>query len=519
MPLERGRHDHLRHRPVLPAHHAAEPGGVRSRPCERGTCATSDVGARGPRRVGACGAAAEDGSHLGRAGHRRQHPVGARGHAPGDQSAVPHELLVSRLGRAGRRRRQDRHRPVGRERPRSSDARVVRLLRSVRAARARPFGLCRAGRAVRGGGGADRRRHHQVLSGQLGLHPGAVTRRIDRLQAALVAMLAALGVMTVFSARADWPRQIVWLAAGAGIYVAATVFDYRRLRAVAPVLYAGMMLMLVGVHLVGHTALGARRWLAVAGFPLEPSELSKLILVVVLAAYLARSERIGWRSFAGALGLAAAPAALVVTQPDLGTTLVLAAVTLGMLFLGGARPAQLLSVLAAVLVMVPSLPNLLRGYQQRRLEVFLNPNLDPLGAGYNLLQARIAVGSGGMFGRGWLHGMQGQPGFIPELATDFVFATLAEEFGLLGSLVLLTLFGTLVIRVLRSAAVAPDRFGELLAGGGVTVILVPVPENGGVDIRPLPSGRIPLPPVLVGGSATITTLAGLGIVQSATVRP
>jgi len=345
-----------------------------------------------------------------------------------------------------------------------------------------------------------------------------VIRRLDRLQVVLAAMLASLGVMTVFSARADWQRQVVWVIAGAAIYVAATTFDYRRLRTVAPALYGGMMLMLVGVHLVGHTALGARRWLAVAGFPLEPSELSKLVLVVVLGAYLARTDRIGWRAFAGALGLAAAPACLVVTQPDLGTTLVLAAVTFGMLFLGGARPVQLGSVLTAAVVMVPSLPNLLRGYQQRRLEVFLNPSLDPLGAGYNLIQARIAVGSGGMFGRGWLQGMQGQLGFIPERATDFVFATFAEEFGLLGSLVLLTLFGTLLIRVLRSAGVASDRFGELLAGGVFAMILVQVLENVGMNIGLLPIAGIPLPLISYGGSATITTLAGLGIVQSVTVR-
>src|SRR2546425_2651891 len=262
---------------------------------------------------------------------------------------------------------------MGRERSRPSDARVVCLLRAIRSAGDRSFGFRRAGRAVGSAGGADRRRHHQVLPRQPELDPKAVIRRLDRLQVVLAAMLASLGVMTVFSARADWQRQVVWVIAGAAIYVAATIFDYRRLRAVAPVLYAGMMLMLVGVHLVGHTALGARRWLAVAGFPLEPSELSKLILVVVLAAYLARSERIAWRSFAGALGLAAAPAALVVTQPDLGTTLVLPAVTLGMLFLGGARPGPVLSSLPPGLVVVPSLPDPLCGYPKRPLHGLLNP--------------------------------------------------------------------------------------------------------------------------------------------------
>ena len=342
--------------------------------------------------------------------------------------------------------------------------------------------------------------------------------RADRLQALLAVMLAALGVIAVFGAHADWFRQVVWVLLGGILYVAAALYDFRRLRAIALALYAGMLLMLVAVHLVGHTALGARRWLSVAGFPLEPSELSKLVLVIVLAAYLSQWERISWRVFAGALAITAVPAGLVVTQPDLGTTLVLVAVMSGVLFLGGARAAQMTSLVAAAALALPLLPYVLHGYQRRRLEIFLDPNQDPLGAGYNLLQARIAVGSGGLFGRGWLHGLQGQLGFVPERATDFVFATFAEEFGLLGSLVLLTLFGTLLVRLLRSATVSPDRFGELLAGGVFVMVFVQVVENVGMNIGLLPIAGIPLPLISYGGSATITTLAALGLVQSVTMR-
>ena len=342
--------------------------------------------------------------------------------------------------------------------------------------------------------------------------------RLDRLQPVLALILCLLGVMTVFSARADWERQLVWVALGAGMYVAAAALDYRRLRTVAPVLYVAMLLLLVAVHVAGHTALGARRWLSIAGFPLEPSELSKLIVVVVLAALLSRHERIGWRVFGAALGLVAAPAALVLVQPDLGTTLVLIATAAGMVFLAGARPAHLLSVGAAAAVALPLLPHLLHGYQRRRLEIFLDPTQDPLGAGYNLLQARIAVGSGGLFGQGWLHGLQGQLGFVPERATDFVFATFAEEFGLLGCLVLLAVYGVLLVRLMRSAAVAPDRFGELLAGGAFVVILAQVAQNVGMNVGLLPIAGIPLPLISYGGSATITTLAALGVVQSVLMR-
>ncbi|HKC19994.1 MAG TPA: rod shape-determining protein RodA [Candidatus Dormibacteraeota bacterium] len=343
-------------------------------------------------------------------------------------------------------------------------------------------------------------------------------RRVDRLQPVGAAMLAAIGVLTVFSAAADWVHQLAWLALGAGAYVAATIYDYRRLRPLAPALFLVTLVLLLAVHLVGHAALGARRWLSIAGFPLEPSELSKLLLVVVLAAYLSRGESISWRTFAGALGLVAAPAALVLLQPDLGTTIVLLVVGLGMLFLAGARPAQLAAVVTAGVVAVPLLPHLLHGYQRRRLEIFLDPSRDPLGAGYNLLQARIAVGAGGLFGRGWLHGLQGQLGFVPERATDFVFATFAEEFGLLGSVLLLAVFGLLLVRLLRTASVAGDRFGELVAGGVFAMVLVQVTENVGMNIGLLPIAGIPLPLISYGGSATITTLAALGLVQSVMLR-
>jgi len=346
----------------------------------------------------------------------------------------------------------------------------------------------------------------------------ATWRRLDHLQPLLIGMLAALGLMTVFSADADWGRQIVWVILGAGAYAAATAVDYRRLRSIALGLYAGMLLLLLAVHLVGHSALGARRWLSVAGFPLEPSELSKLLLVVVLAAYLSRSDRVSWRTFGAALLLAAPPACLILTQPDLGTTIVIAGVVVGMLFLAGARAWQLFSILFAGGAALPLLPYLLHGYQRQRLEVFLDPTQDPLGAGYNLLQARIAVGAGGFFGQGWLHGQQGQLGFVPERATDFVFAVFAEEFGLLGSLILLAVFGTLLIRLLHSAAVAPDRFGYLLAGGVFVMVLVQVVENVGMNIGVLPIAGIPLPLISYGGSATISTLAALGLAQSVTLR-
>jgi len=331
-------------------------------------------------------------------------------------------------------------------------------------------------------------------------------------------MLAVLGVMTIYSAGADWGRQLVWVGLGAIAYVAASWFDYRRLLPLAPGIYAAIVLLLIAVHLVGRSALGARRWLSVGGFPLEPSELSKLALVVVLAALLSRAEKLSWRSFGIAIATTTPAAVLILTQPDLGTTIVFTAIFAGMLFIGGARPAQLLSLAAAAAVTLPALPLLLHGYQRARLAIFLDPSSDPLGAGYNLLQARIAVGAGGFFGQGWLHGMQGQLGFVPERATDFVFAIFAEQFGLLGSLVLIALYGALLIRILGAAAVAPDRFGRVLAAGVFVMILVQVVENVGMNIGALPIAGIPLPLISYGGSASITTMVALGLVQSVVLR-
>jgi len=343
-------------------------------------------------------------------------------------------------------------------------------------------------------------------------------RSLDPAQPVAIAMLAVAGVLTIYSAGADWERQLVWIGLGAVAFAAAAWFDYRRLAPMAPAIYAAMIVLLVAVHLVGRTALGARRWLSLGGFPLEPSELSKLMLVIVLAAVLSRGRPLSWRAFALVLVMAAPPAALILTQPDLGTAIVFCAVLLGMLFLGGARWGQLASLAITALVAIPLLPYVLHGYQQRRLEVFLNPQSDPLGAGYNLAQARIAVGSGGLFGQGWLHGLQGQLGFVPERATDFIFAIYAEQFGLLGGLVLLGMFGALLIRILKSGAGAADRFGELVCCGVFLVVFVQVVENVGMNIGALPIAGIPLPLISYGGSAMITTCAALGLVQSVVIR-
>ena len=345
--------------------------------------------------------------------------------------------------------------------------------------------------------------------------------QLDRLQLLLVGMLVVLGLMTVYSASvADFRRQLLSLLLGVIAYLVAAALDYRRLERFALPAYGAALLLLLAVHFAGHSALGARRWISIAGFPLEPSELSKIVVLVVLARHFAVREGAErkLRTLLGAIALAAPPMVLILLQPDLGTSMVFAAVLVGMLVLGGSSRLHLAALATLVVTAAPILPHVLHGYQKQRLEIFLNPMSDPLGAGYNLLQARIAVGSGGLAGHGWLHGLQGSLGFVPERATDFIFAVYAEQFGLLGSALLVALFTALLLRLSWAAAMAPDRLGYLLCAGVAVMICFQVVENIGMNVGLTPIAGIPLPLISFGGSALVANLAALGAVQSVMLR-
>ena len=345
--------------------------------------------------------------------------------------------------------------------------------------------------------------------------------RLDRLQVLLAGMLLILGLMTVYSASAvDFRKQLLTLGLGAAAYAVAAASDYRRLLRLALPAYAACLLLLVAVHFAGHSALGARRWISIAGFPVEPSELCKITALAVLARHFAvhQGSEKKLRTLLGAVGLAIPPMVLILLQPDLGTAMVFAALLAGLLFLGGSSRLHLVALAALAAGAAPILPHLLHGYQKQRLAIFLNPMSDPLGAGYNLLQARIAVGSGGFFGHGWLHGLQGSLGFVPERATDFIFAVYAEQFGLLGCAVLIGLFTALLIRLCWAASVAPDRFGYLLCSGVAIMVCFQVVENIGMNVGLTPIAGIPLPLISYGGSALVTNLAALGVVQSVMLR-
>jgi rod shape determining protein RodA len=278
---------------------------------------------------------------------------------------------------------------------------------------------------------------------------------------------------------------------------------------------------LVFVTTVGEQAYGSRRWILIGDTPVQPSEIAKLVVIVVLAKYLAdRQEAIGsLRVFLTSLAIVALPAALVFSQPDLGSSVIFASVWLGMVLVGGARWQHVAGLLGAAVVSVPfALLGLVSDYQRERIALWLDPGSDPLGAGFQSIQAEIGIGSGGLFGKGLMEGTQTQLGYLRTETTDYVFSVLGEELGFVGALVLFALFVLLLWRGLRVAELSRDLFGRLMATGIVIYILLQTFINVGVNVGLLPVTGIPLPFVSQGGSSLITLFIAIGILQSILVR-
>ncbi len=346
----------------------------------------------------------------------------------------------------------------------------------------------------------------------------------------LALAVSGLGVLTVYSAThgpgAEGPsstlalRQLTWLAGGCVGMLAVLVFDYRRLERRALLVYVGLVLLLLAVPVFGRVAGGSRRWLALGPVSFQPSELMKLGVVLVLARYFARSTAVhlGPRDLLLPLVLAAVPAAMIVVQPDLGTAAIVGLVAVTLTVLGGVRfrwfgVMALLGAAAA-----PFVYGGLETYQQKRIQIFWNPELEPLGAGYHVIQSKVAVGSGMMWGKGFLHGTQNHLNFLPEQHTDFIFSVFAEEWGFVGAMVLIGLYLALVLRGLVIAARARDRFGVLLALGVTAIIFWQAIINLGMTTGMLPVVGITLPFFSYGGSSLLCLLVGVGLMMNVAMR-
>ncbi len=339
-------------------------------------------------------------------------------------------------------------------------------------------------------------------------------------------MIAFIGIISIYSSTyqkegGQWSSQIIWLAIAIMLFSLFSNFNYRRLWDATYIIYACVLLLLFLVFVLGIVRMGAQRWLKVIWFNLQPSELAKLAVVIYLARYFSKksaddisllSRRFGIiRGLLVPLIFIGIPMVLIVRQPDLGSGLMMLLIFMSMLYLTHVKPKYLIVLLAVVIFTAPVIWYILRDYQKERLMVFLNPNIDPLGAGYTLIQSKIAIGSGGFFGKGWLGGTQSQLHFLPESHTDFIFATFAEEWGFLGSAVLLLLYFLLAREGFQIASRTNDHFGRLLAYGISLMFAIQASINIAMTMGLMPIVGLPLPLMSYGGSSLAVTFIALGI--------
>ena len=345
----------------------------------------------------------------------------------------------------------------------------------------------------------------------------------------LIMLTALIGIANLYSATSSWStlatpvylKQIYWL--GGGILLAATVslVDYRHLQHYGFILYGLTLLLLAAVLLVGKTSMGATRWLDLGFFNLQPSEIMKIVIIIALACYFARQDTLAGYSFGDLwlpfllLGL---PALLIMKQPDLGTALIVLFIGFTMSLFAGIRKGTLATLAVLAAGGAGGGWFLLHDYQKQRILTFLAPERDPLGSGYHIIQSKIAVGSGGFFGKGFMQGSQSQLSFLPERHTDFAFSVFAEEWGFCGSLALLCLYLLIVIWGIYVARNAADLFGTFLAFGVSTMLFWHIVINLGMVIGLLPVVGVPLPLFSYGGTSMITTMLGAGLLLNVSMR-
>jgi len=346
----------------------------------------------------------------------------------------------------------------------------------------------------------------------------------------IVVLIATCGIISIYSStypkegtiwELNYKRQIFWVALGLVFFLIMSHVNYRRLWDVTYILYVAVLFLLILVFISGITRLGAQRWLKIIWFNFQPSELTKLIVIIFLARYFSAKSvddvSIRASKFGILQGLVlpfifvAIPMGLIVEQPDLGSALIIFFIFIIMFYISEVRLRNVWILLFIIIVSAPIFWFMLRDYQKERILVFLNPNIDPLGAGYTVIQSKIAIGSGGLFGKGWLSGTQSQLRFLPESHTDFIFATFAEEWGLLGNTILLVLYYILIYQGIRIALRTNDYFGRLLALGISLSLCIQMAVNIAMTLGLAPIVGLPLPLMSYGGSSIIVTFISLGI--------
>lgn len=347
--------------------------------------------------------------------------------------------------------------------------------------------------------------------------------------------LAVVGVVMIYSITLTSLgsslafRQLISLSIGLIFYFIFSFFDYRALKTWSWLIYLISIASLVLVKILGTSTFGAKRWIELGFFQFQPSELSKLALICLLATVFAdRIHRIHSRRLIMASVMVLLPVILVMQEPDLGSAMTIALIGLIMIAHVGLNKRQWAAIIAIIITItaiitlswyqIGPFAKLIKSYQRSRIEIFINPAADPSGAGYNVLQAVIAVGSGGVTGRGLGFGSQSQLNFLPVSHTDFIFASIAESWGFVGSAFILFIYGLMITKILTAARLAQDDFSMLFCVGVAALFIVQVVINVGMNIQLLPVTGITLPLMSYGGSSLLTNLILLGIVQSVVVR-
>ena len=317
-------------------------------------------------------------------------------------------------------------------------------------------------------------------------------------------------------------RQAIFVSIGAAVMVGVAFIDYGRFRDVAPAFYAGAIFLLLAVlSPLGTTVNGAKSWFAVGSFELQPAEFAKIAVIVVLAGLGAtQRDRLETNRLLVALVLVGIPAGLIMLQPDVGSTMVFGAITLGMLVIAGATPRHLviLFLIATIGIIGVFQGGFIKSYQRDRLTYFANSGDKKSSAAYNAQQAETAIGAGGFTGAGLFHGTQTKLRYVPYQQSDFIFTVVGEELGFVGSATLLLLYAAMAWRIWRAANVARDPFGTLLCVGVLSMLLFQVFENVGMTMGIMPITGIPLPFLSYGGSSTIAEFAAIGIVLNVHTR-
>jgi rod shape determining protein RodA len=357
-------------------------------------------------------------------------------------------------------------------------------------------------------------------------------RRLDWVLLVTVLALSLIGTLLVWSAtrgadpRTFFVKQMLAIVVGLVVVLATSLLDYRKLRSYAPVLYVLSLLGLIAALTpLGTPVNGSKSWITLpAGYQIEPSEFAKLAIILMSARFLTDARRPGvrpkLRAVALTLAFAAVPLVLIIKEPDLGVTVLILVVLAGMIALSGIRLYWLAAFAAAgaLLVLAVLKLHLLKAYQLSRLTAFAHPEANPQGSGYSAAQAKIAIGSGGMFGQGLFHGQMIAGNFVPEQHTDFIFAVAGEELGFVGTAVIIGLLAVVLLRTLRIARRAEDQFGMLIASGIAIWFAVQAFINIGMTVGIMPVTGLPLPFVSYGGSAMFADMLAVGCLQAVTAH-